>query len=162
MSRRWLRFCFAILLLGVFVPRSYASSDRVSFFRDVTVGDTEEVDDVVCILCSVHVNGKVSGDTVAIFGGIHVDGEIKGDAVSILGEAVLKGKSRIGGDCVVIGGPLRSGDDATIGGDAVDFPLVLVLMPFLFAGLVIYGLVALLRNRKYAAYPMPPPPPPMR
>lgn len=162
MSRRWLSFCFAILLLSLVVPRSHASTDRVSFFHDVTVGDTEEVDDAVCILCSVHVNGKVNGDAVAILGGIHLNGEIKGDAVSILGEAVLKGQSRIGGDCVVMGGPLRRGDDATIVGDAVDFPLILVLMPFLFAALVIYGIIALVRNRRSAAYPMPPPPPPMR
>jgi hypothetical protein len=162
MSRRWLSLCFTLLLAALVVPRAYASADRVSFFHDISIGDTEEVDDAVCILCSIHVDGKVNGDAVAILGAIHLNGEIKGDVVSILGEAALKGQSRIGGDCVVMGGPIRRGESATIGGDTVDFPLFLVLMPFFFAGLVIYGIVALIRSRKYAAYPMPPPPPPVR
>jgi hypothetical protein len=163
MSRRWLYLCFAVFLAAVFVPRAHASTDRVSFMRDIEVNDTEEADDTVCFLCSIRVNGKVNGDAVAFLGSIHVNGEINGSTVSFLGDVAMGDQSRIGGDCVVFGGPLRRNGNATIDGSAVDFPFILVMLPFVFVALLIYGIVSLFRRRRYQAYPMmPPPPPPMR
>jgi hypothetical protein len=162
MSRRWLYLCFAVFLAAVFVPRAHASTDRVSFMRDIEVNDTEEADDTVCFLCSIRVNGKVNGDAVAFLGSIHVNGEINGSTVSFLGDVAMGDQSRIGGDCVVFGGPLRRNGNATIDGSAVDFPFILVMLPFVFVALLIYGIVSLFRRRRYQAYPMMPPPPPMR
>jgi len=158
MSRRWLYLCFAFFVTAMFVPRAYASADRVSFMHNIDVGDTEEVDDAVCFLCSIRVNGKVNGDAVAFLGGIHVNGEINGDTVSFLGDVAMGDQARIGGDCVVFGGPLRRNGNAAIDGDTVDFPVILILLPFIFVALLIYGIVALFSRRRYAAYPMPPPP----
>lgn len=162
MSRRWLYVCFAIFLTTICAQRAHASTDRVSFMHDIYVSDTEEADDTVCFLCSIHVDGKVNGDAVAFLGGIRVKGEINGDAVSFLGNVEMGDQSRIGGDCVVFGGPLRLNGSATIGGDRVDFPFILVMLPFIVLALLIYGIVSLFRRRRYAAYPMMPPPPPMR
>ncbi len=164
MSRRWLYLFFAIFLAAVCVSRAHASTDRVSFMHDIDISETEEADDAVCFLCSIHVNGKINGDAVAFLGGIHVNGEISGDAVSFLGDVAMSDQSHIGGDCVVFGGPIRMDGQATIGGNRVDFPFILIMLPFAFLALLIYGIVTLFRNRRYRAYPMmpPPPPPPMR
>jgi hypothetical protein len=159
MSRRWLCFCFALLLAAICVPRAQASSDRVSFLHDIVVGDTDEVDDAVCFLCSIRVEGKVKGDAVAFLGSIHLKGEISGDVVSFLGDVAMADQSRIGGDCVVLGGPIRRVGDGKIEGDTVDFPFIVMMMPFLILALLIYGIVSLFRRRRYVAYPMPPPPP---
>jgi hypothetical protein len=159
MSRRWLYLCFAVLLAVIFAPRAFASTDRVSFMHDIVIGDNEEADDAVCFLCSIRINGKVNGDAVAFLGGIHLNGEINGDAVSFLGNVTMSDQSRIGGDCVVFGGPLRRNGNATVGGDTVNFPFILVMLPFILLALLIYGIVSLFRRRRYAAYPMPPMPP---
>ncbi|QNI34035.1 hypothetical protein H7849_09090 [Alloacidobacterium dinghuense] len=157
MSRRWLYLCFPILLGILFIPRAQASTDRVSFMHDIDISDTDEADDAVCFLCSIRVNGKVNGDAVAFLGGIHVNGEINGDAVSFLGDVAMGDQSRIGGDCVVFGGPLRRTGNATVNGDTVNFPFIIIMLPFIFVALLIYGVIALFRRRRYAAYPMPPP-----
>jgi hypothetical protein len=162
MSRRWLYLCSALFLVAMFAPRAHASTDRVSFMHDIDINDTEEADDAVCFLCSIRVNGKVNGDAVAFLGGIRLNGEINGDAVSFLGNVDMGDQSRIGGDCVVFGGPLRRNGNAAIDGSAVDFPFILVMMPFILLALLIYGIVSLFRRRRYRAYPMMPPPPPMR
>ena len=158
MSRRWLYLCFALFLSAMFVPRAHAASDRVSFMHDINIGDTEEADDAVCFLCSIRVNGKVNGDAVAFLGGIHLNGEISGDTVSFLGPVSMGDEARIGGDCVVFGGPLRRNGNATIDGSTVNFPFILVMLPFIVLALMIYGIVSLFRRRRYMAYPMPPPP----
>jgi len=163
MPRRWLSLCFAILLAVMFVPRAHASTDRVSFMHDIDINDTEEADDAVCFLCSIRVNGKVNGDAVAFLGAIRVNGEIQGDTVSFLGSVAMADQSRIGGDCVVFGGPLHRNGSAAIDGDTVDIPFIIIMLPFLFVALLIYGIISLFRRRRYAAYPMPPPPmPPVR
>jgi uncharacterized integral membrane protein len=158
MSRRWLYLCVAVLLAVIFVPRAHASTDRVSFMHDIVISDNEEVDDAVCFLCSIRSNGKINGDAVAFLGGIHLNGEINGDAVSFLGDVSMADQSHIGGDCVVFGGPLRMNGNASVSGDTVNFPFILIMLPFIVLALLIYGIVTLFRRRRYAAYPMPPPP----
>jgi hypothetical protein len=163
MSRRWLYLCFALFLAATLGgPRAHASTDRVSFMHDIEIGDGEQADDAVCFLCSVRIHGKVNGDAVAFLGGIRLNGEINGDAVSFLGSLEMSNESRIGGDCVVFGGPLRRNGNAVIEGSAVDFPFIVVMLPFVILALLIYGIISLFRRRRYRAYPMMPPPPPVR
>jgi hypothetical protein len=162
MSRRWLYLCFALFLAAFCAPRAHASADRVSFMHDIDISEGEEADDAVCFLCSIRVHGKVNGDAVAFLGGIHLNGEINGSAVSFLGDVEMSDQSRIGGDCVVFGGPLRRNGNAAIDGSAVDLPFILIMLPFVILALLIYGIISLFRHRRYRAYPMMPPPPPMR
>jgi hypothetical protein len=158
MLRRWLCLFCALFPLACAAPHLHAASDRVSFFHDIVVSDSEEAEDAVCFLCSIRIEGKASGDAVAFLGSIHVKGEVGGDVVSFLGDVAMGDDSRIGGDCVVFGGPLRRGSDSTIGGDTVQFPFILLMLPFIILALLIYGVVSLVRRRKYAAYPLPRPP----
>lgn len=158
MPRRWLCLCFVFLCAVLCAQRAHASSDRVSFMHDIDVSSSEETGDAVCFLCSIRVDGKVNGSAVAFLGSIHVNGEIGGDTVSFLGSIGMGSESSIGGSCVVFGGPLNRSGNASIGGDSVQFPFILIMMPFIILALIIYGIVSLVRRRKYAAYPMPPPP----
>lgn len=66
---------------------------------DIYVGPDEEIDEAVCILCSIRVDGKVR-EAVAILGTVRIDGEVERDAVSILGGAEINGT--VGGEVVAI------------------------------------------------------------
>ncbi|MBX6360125.1 hypothetical protein [Pseudacidobacterium ailaaui] len=159
MSRRLLHlFCIVLLCVCSFVPRAYASSSRVSFFHDIKVSAAEETDDLVCFFCTVHADGKINGDVVSFFGGVLLNNtEASGDVVSFFGPVKLNGDAHIGGDCVVFGAPLDRSDDASINGDSVQLPLVIFVLPVIILVLILYGLVALIRRRKYSAYPPYPP-----
>jgi hypothetical protein len=67
--------------------------------RSINVGPDETAGDLVCIGCSIRVQGSC-GDVVAIGGGVDVNGRAKGDVV-------------------VIGGALRLGENAVVSGDVV-------------------------------------------
>src|ERR1700744_1350675 len=137
MSRRWLYLCFALFLAAIYVPRAHAPADRVSFMHDIVIDAGEDADDAVCFLCSIRVNGKVNGDAVAFLGSIHLTGEITGAVVSFLGNVAMGVPSRIGGDCVVFGGPLRRNGNTAINGDTVQFPFIVIMMPFIILAALI-------------------------
>jgi len=157
--RRILLAVLALILVAAAVPRAHADDDRVSFFKSINVPKDEEAQDVVCILCSIHIDGTAHGDTVAILGSIRSNGPIDGDAVSILGNISLGPEARVGGDCVAILGSIRHYTNNQVGGDTVQLPLALLLIPVFF----LVGIVYLIRTlvwRSRLPYPMPPPPPP--
>ncbi|MBI1356419.1 MAG: hypothetical protein GC160_18920 [Acidobacteria bacterium] len=105
----------AIWLLTAFVSvGAAAASERVMVGEDIYVAAGEELDDAVCIGCSIRIDGKVR-DAVAIGGSIDVNGEVSGDAVSIFGSMRLDGDVR--GDAVVIGDGMTI--SSKVGGDAV-------------------------------------------
>ena len=157
MLRRAMAFLFTVALLGGCAASAHAdsSNDRVSFLNDIYVQQGEEVQDAVCFLCSIHVDGTLHGDAVAFLGSIRTQGKIEGDVVSFLGSVDLGSDASIGQDCVVFGGMLHRHGDASVGQDVVVFPFVLFLVPILFLVLIIYGIRALvLRSRvPYPLYP---------
>lgn len=77
------------------------AADRVMVADNIYVGPDESIDDVVCIACSIHVEGKVR-DAVAIAGSVLLEGEASGDVVVLAGG--LKVPGSVGGDAVVIAG----------------------------------------------------------
>ena len=97
----------------VLVPA--ARADRVMFAEDIYVGPDEVVDDVVCIACSVRIDGVVEQDVVVIAGGLTISGRVDGDVVVLAGG--LDSSGPIGGDVVVVAGGAKLGAD--VGGDAV-------------------------------------------
>src|SRR5579883_1272546 len=120
MSRLLLYLCFAMLLAGTFVPHAHASADRVSFFHDITVGQSEEADDLVCFFCSIRADGKINGDAVSFFGGVRLNAtEISGDVVSFFGPVRLDGEAHIGGECVVLGANMHGSEDESMYGGKV-------------------------------------------
>ncbi len=150
-----------MLILGVLMiapAMAFASGgDRVQFFQSINVSADEQVGDVVCLVCSIHMSGT-SGDTVAILGNIVIDGTVKGDAVSVGGGIKLGEDASVAGDAVAVGRGLYRHPNATVKGETVSqsgpivflgliFGLVVVpLLPFI---LIIALIVWLVRRNRY-------------
>ena len=65
-------FC-VIILLAPSVMVASTNPERTQFGRDIRVEAKENVGDVTCIGCSIHVRGHVSGDVTAIAGSIFAE-----------------------------------------------------------------------------------------
>jgi hypothetical protein len=159
--RRILVAVFALSILAAAAPSARANDDRVSFFPSINVAEGEEAHDLVCIMCSIHIDGHVHGDTVAILGSIRSNGPMDGDAVSILGNINLGQDAHVNGDCVAVLGSVKHFTSGQIGHEVVQIPFALILIPVLIFFFLVY-LIRTLIWRARLPYPMPPPPPPMR
>jgi hypothetical protein len=122
----------ALLLLAL--SFALGAEERVMVGDDIFVGADEELEDVVCIGCAIHIEGRaedvvavggrvmvaegaVVRDVVTIAGGLELRGEAEGDAVTLLGDAGIYGPVR--GDAVAVMGGLRLLEGASVHGDAV-------------------------------------------
>jgi predicted acyltransferase (DUF342 family) len=138
-----------------------ASNGRISFGKNITVTEGDPANDIVCIACSVTLQGDVHGDIVTVFGGIKAEGsrEISGDVVALGGDLILPGSSTLQGDLVVVGGDLDLGPEATVHGDRSVFPgRAWILLPFaplvILAGIVWLAIWLVRRNRyRFPMYP---------
>jgi hypothetical protein len=167
MSRRFQLLLFATFWAFI-VPLAHASSggeDRVQFGRNIVVNSDETTGDLVCIACSIRVDGA-SHDTVAIGGSITVNGTVKGDLAAIGGGVTLGDDATVDGDISLVGGHLNRSPNAVIKGDISSHsrgPLFLgfVLVP-LVPILLIVGLVVWLVKPNRRPTPVrtwqPPPP----
>ena len=161
--RRILLAVLALFFVATAVPRAHANDDRVSFFSSIDVAEGEEAQNVVCIMCSIHVDGAVHQNAVAILGGIRSNGPIEQNAVSILGNINLGRDAHIGGNCVAVLGSVRHYSSNQIGQNLVQIPIALLLIPvLLFVGLIYLIRTLVFRSRLPYPMPPPPPPPPMR
>lgn len=111
-----------LLLVASFATASEASEDRVQVGHDILVGRGETVTDVVCVGCSIHIEGTANGDLVAVAGHIHVEGKVRGDAVAVGGDVKLGSEAEVGGDIVNSGGRIVRDPGATVRGQIVSPP----------------------------------------
>jgi hypothetical protein len=140
---------------------SYASNDRVSFGKNITVTEGDPANDIVCVACSVTLQGDVHGDIVTVLGSVRAEGsrEISGDMVALGGDVILPGSSTLQGDLVVIGGDLDLGSEASVHGDRSVFPgRAWILLPFapllILVGIVWLAIWLVRRNRyRFPMYP---------
>lgn len=120
-----------LLILALSVSTA-AAQERIMVGEDIYVAAGEDLDDVVCIGCSIRIDGKVNDavaiagsiemsgearDAVSIFGGTQVDGEVTGDAVVVGGGLKINGK--VHGDAVSVLGGMELGPGAEVDGDTV-------------------------------------------
>ena len=155
---RILPLVFTLLLTAAVVPRAFGDDTRVSIFHSISVEDGEDVQNAVCILCSIRINGSVEQNAVAILGSIHSDGPIGQNAVSILGSVNLGREAHVGQNCVAVLGSVSRFSSSQVGQNIVEIPFAIIFIPiFLFIGLVYLIRTLVLRAR--VPYPMPPPPP---
>lgn len=110
--------------------------ERVHFFQNINVSSDENVGDVVCIACSIHMSGT-SGDTVAILGSIVVDGTINGDAVAVGGGIKLGEDAQVMGDTVGLGGGISRHPEAVVKGQVVSEAGPLIFVALFIAGVVV-------------------------
>lgn len=95
-----------------------SGSSEVLFGQRVHIAQGDMRDqDLICLACTVTVDGTMDGDLVLVGGSLDVAGAVSGDAVVFAGSAALGEHSHMGGDVVVLGGRLMRAPGATIVGD---------------------------------------------
>lgn len=109
-----------LILLGVLtacVPL-YAddSGDRVQFGRSIVVAEGETAGDLVCIGCSILVEGACQ-DVVAVGGSVTVNGTVKGDLAVVGGGVSLGENATVNGDVATMGGRLSRHPDSVVHGN---------------------------------------------
>jgi hypothetical protein len=157
---------FAIFVLAAAtlpaLAKSGANNDRVQFGSSISVSEDEQVGDLVCIGCSIHVVGTC-GDIVAIGGRVELEGHARGDVVAVGGGVRLGENAQVGGDVVTIGGQLARGNGSEVGGEIVSqgggyvFPLLIIvpLIPVVLVVALIWWLIVRSNRRQVQpqAYP---------
>ena len=141
---RWL--LLSALLFVVASPRALharANGDLVQVGRSIVVEEGEEVGDVVCIGCSIRMEGTC-GDVVAVGGSIAVDGTVNGYADSDGGCVRLGENASISGDVVTVGGGLSRHANAVVKGDITSQSGPLVLLGLVVVPLIPIVLIILL------------------
>jgi hypothetical protein len=145
------------LLLMVAPQRLYArGGDQVHIGQSITVGPDENVGSLVCVGCSIRMEGT-SGDVVVLGGSVLLEGTAKGDVVAVGGGVVLGENASVSGDVVSIGGRLSRHPNAVVKGDVVEQSgaviLVGVFLVPLLPVILIIALIVWLVKRK--GRPMP-------
>jgi hypothetical protein len=98
-----------------------AASDTTAVGAEDTTGGMvtdDSSDDRVRVGASVHVGEDevVDGDVVAVLGSVSVDGRVTGDVVSVMGSVNLGEDAIVDGEVVVVGGTLNREPGAVIEG----------------------------------------------
>jgi uncharacterized RDD family membrane protein YckC len=91
------------------------SGQRANSVVSILGSSTSEgdADEVVSVLGSTRVTGKVSDSAVAVVGNTYVDSKVDGDVVAVLGNVELGPNAEVGGDVVSILGVVKR-DPASI------------------------------------------------
>lgn len=176
------RFLGILLLAGLLLavsPSARADNDNVHFFNDIHVPAGATVQDAVCFFCSLDADGEVNGSAVVFFGSVRLGSDVHSDVVNFFGSTTARDNVTIDGDLVNFFGSVRLGENARVGGDMVSmfggthlastatvrgdkvqFPFVVFGVPAVVLGLLIYAIVAAVRERRYRAYAAQYPSPP--
>ncbi|HEY6413373.1 MAG TPA: hypothetical protein VIX42_06785 [Edaphobacter sp.] len=155
MRRQLLSIVLLLMALAPLPAFAKGDNDRVSIGSNVTVPEGESVGDIVCVFCSVHVRGDVSGDTVVLLGSLTVDSDrkINGDAAVIGGDLSMAENAQIGGDVSVVAGDANLASGASIHGSQTVLPgrlwLLVPFAPFLILIGIIWLIVHFTRRRRY-------------
>jgi len=99
------------------VPRIHVRAsrdDRVSVGHSIHIGPDETAHDVVCIGCSVDLEGEAFGNVVAVGGSVRVKGTAHGDAVAIGGSVDVSSEGEVQGEGVAVGGSIDVEDGGQI------------------------------------------------
>jgi hypothetical protein len=81
--------------------------DRVSVGNSVHIAADESARDVVCIGCSITLDGEAFGDLVAVGGSVSVTGLAHGDAVAIGGSVDVGEHAEVDGEATAVGGTVN-------------------------------------------------------
>lgn len=158
-SPRLFPVCILVLVLLAGSALFAKDGDIVQIGKSISVAQNDEVGDVLCIGCSVHMEGTC-GDLVVIGGSAAIDGDVKGDAVAILGSVRLDEDASVSGDVATVGGRVWRHPNATVKGDissksGVPLLIGLVVAPLLPLILIV-ALIVWLVNRSRRPRPLQP------
>jgi len=107
------------LTITVFAQNPPGES-TTSFLSSQTIPKGETSEEVVCILCSAEIQGRLTGDLILVGGNADISGTVDGDVVVVGGWIRTRGS--IGGDAVVLGGEVERQSGGRIGGEVESFP----------------------------------------
>jgi len=98
--------------------RGHSADDRVSFGQSIHVAADESARDVVCIGCSIELEGHATGDTVAVGGSVRIapGATVEGNAVAVGGKVTVAAGATVEGDAVTVGGTVRVEQGGTVEG----------------------------------------------
>jgi len=100
-----------------------ADDEETRFIRSVVVQkDRTSPGDVICILCSVTVQGTVTGDVIAVGGDIEVSGSVTGDVIAAGGRVTVLSGAQTDGDLIAVGGSLETTSRAKPPADFLTVP----------------------------------------
>lgn len=151
----------AIVLLALASSAAFArgKGDQVQFGKSIQVGDTESAGSLVCVGCSIHVQGTCE-DIAVVGGSVLIDGTVKGDIAVLGGSVRLTENAQVTGDVAVMGGHVSRDPGATIKGDVAQqggawvLPLVIII-PLIPVALLVALIWWLLKR---PSRPVQPPP----
>jgi hypothetical protein len=137
----------ALALFCFFLSSNALANNNSSYTHighDITVGANEQVGDLTCIGCSIHLHGQVAGDVTAIAGSITIaqKAQVAGDVTAIGGNLRLDQAVKVAGDATVIGGNLHRDPEAAVSGDVTTLGGEGWLVPIILAPFVLLGLLA--------------------
>jgi hypothetical protein len=140
---RRLSLMLIVLSLSSVALASVVSHDRTQFGHEITVNAGEQVSDVTCFGCTVHIRGRVSGDVTTFGGNVFVEneGEVGGDTTVFGGDLRLEAGSKVKA-LTLFGGRIRRDPAATVSGDVTTFAGGAALWLFIVFGLPLLFLAA--------------------
>jgi len=110
------RLMFVLLFASTTLGQT--PGNRTYMGEDIYVAAGQQVHNATCILCSVQVEGDLTGHVFVLFGSLNLSGQMQKGAVVVGGNAVVDSQARIGGDTVVLGGNAVYETDESLGGSA--------------------------------------------
>jgi len=96
--------------------------EQTSFLFSVTISKGTTADDVICILCSAEIQGKLTGDLVLIGGNAEIAGSVDGDVVVVGGW--IRNRGSIGGEALTLGANVEQLPGGQISGEVESFPWI--------------------------------------
>ncbi len=110
-----------MLVFVLLLDSAAGAQTRTQYFRNMVIAPGETVEDAVCVMCSVRVQGRVSSDVVVIWAAADIEANLEGDVVVVGGGVHVAPNVTIQGDIVAFGGPLELGPGARVTGETQVF-----------------------------------------
>ncbi len=130
------------------------------FGRNISIGPSDEVGDVTCIACSIHVRGLVAGDVTAVGGGVTIEdqAQVSGDVTTVGGDLRLTRSVKVAGDVTAVGGQVQRDPGASVSGDVTALSgrgwlLLVFVVPFMVLGLFVAFVIWLVQRMRAPSVP---------
>jgi hypothetical protein len=165
-ARRYAFFIFSAFLLWIAVScialsLTAAAKDNPSYLqfgRNINVGPSDEVSDLTCIGCSIHVRGLVAGDVTTVGGNVAItdQAQVAGDVTSVGGDSRLSKGVKVAGDVTTVGGRVQRDPEASVAGDVTSLGgrgwlLLVFAVPFVVFGLFLAFVIWLVQRMRRPA-----------
>ena len=139
---------YALLFWIAFSTAAFAK-DNPSYTqlgRNINVGPNDQVGDLTCFGCSIHIRGDVTGDVTTFGGSVTLEdqAQVAGDVSIFGGDARLDRGVKVSGDVSVFGGQIHRDPQAAIAGDVTSFGGHGWLLPILATPIVLLALLVAL------------------